>query len=165
MLVVGLMGEGGRFALLDATTSFEAFCADVQPRLRQAFSARYGYADGADATAEALAFAWENWETVKSAENPAGLLYRVGQSRTRRIRRSTPLLFDSSIVEIPSVEPALPTALANLSMKQRVAVTLVVGFGWTMREVADLLAVSVSTVQNHRDRGMRKLRAQIGEVS
>jgi DNA-directed RNA polymerase specialized sigma24 family protein len=159
------MGKGGRFVLLEATTSFERFCNDMQPRLRQAFAARYGHADGADATAESLAYAWENWETVRQAENPAGLLYRVGQSRTRRIRRATPLLFDASTVELPDVEPALPAALASLSANQRVTVTLVVGFGWTMREVADLLAVSVSTVQNHRERGMKKLRAKIGDAS
>lgn len=148
--------------MLEATTTFEEFCEAAQPRLRHAFAARYGYADGADATAEALAYAWEHWDDVRDMDNPVGYLYRVGQSRTRRIRRSTPLLVDTSSVDLPLIEPGLPQALASLTTNQRVAVTLVVGFGWTMREASEVINVSVSTVQNHLDRGMKKLRARIG---
>jgi RNA polymerase sigma-70 factor (ECF subfamily) len=150
--------------LLKSTTSFDEFCLDAQPRLRQAFVARYGYADGAEATAEALAYAWEHWDRVAGLDNPTGYLYRVGQSRTRRIRRVTPLLVDTTTVTIPTVEPSLPAALASLSRNQRVAVTLVIGFGWSMREVGDLLGVSGSTVQNHVERGMAKLRKRIGDA-
>ncbi len=151
--------------MLDITTSFEDFCTDVQPRLRHAFAARYGYADGADATAEALAFAWEHWDEIRMMPNAAGYLYRVGRSRTRRIRRATPVLVEVPYDGLPDVEPGLPGALASLSEHQRVAVTLVVGFGWKLREVAELLEVSVSTVQNHVDRGMAKLRTRIGGAS
>jgi len=35
-------------------------------------------------TAEALAYAWENWDRLSSMKNPVGYLYRVGQSRARR---------------------------------------------------------------------------------
>ena len=148
--------------VLEATSTFEEFCSEVQPRLRHAFAARYGYSDGADATAEALAYAWEHWADLREIANPVGYLYRVGQSRTKRIRRATPLLVDTSTHELPDIEPALPQALASLSESQRVAVTLVIGFGWKLREVAELTEVSVSTVQNHVERGMKKLRTRIG---
>jgi DNA-directed RNA polymerase specialized sigma24 family protein len=36
------------------------------------------------------------------------------------------------------------------------------GFAWTHREVAELLGVSPSTVQNHVERGLDKLRACLG---
>ena len=111
--------------MLEATSTFEDFCTDVQPRLRHAFAARYGYSDGADATAEALAYAWEHWSEVQVLDNPVGYLYRVGQSRTRRIRRASPVLVDTSAGRLPDIEPALPEALASLSDSQRVAVTLV----------------------------------------
>lgn len=62
--------------MLETKTSFEDFCGVVQPKLRQAFAARYGYTDGAEATAEALAYAWEHWERVRGMENAAGYLYR-----------------------------------------------------------------------------------------
>lgn len=151
--------------MLEATTSFEQFCGEVQPRLRHAFAARYGHTDSADATAEALAYAWEHWEQICLMENAAGYLYRVGLSKTRRIRRSTPLLAVVPPEGIPDVEPGLPTALASLTQNQRVAVTLVVGFGWKLHEVAKLLDVSIPTVQSHVGRGMKKLRAKLGEAS
>jgi DNA-directed RNA polymerase specialized sigma24 family protein len=151
--------------VLETGTSFEAFCDVVQPKLRQAFAARYGYADGAEATAEALAYAWEHWERIQTMENPAGYLFRVGRSKTRRIRRPTPFLIDMPERGIPDVEPGLPAALASLSEHQRVAVTLIGGFGWKLREVAEVRGVSTSTVQNHFERGMRKLRTRMGDSS
>jgi RNA polymerase sigma factor (sigma-70 family) len=48
-----------------------------------------------------------------------------------------------------------------LSEHQRVAVVLAHGFGWTHREIADLLGVSPSTVQNHVERGVSKLRTAL----
>ena len=78
--------------MLETAVHFTEFCYEVQPKLRHAFAARFGQVDGADATAEALAYAWEHWERVKAMDNPAGYLYRVGASKTRRIRRATPLL-------------------------------------------------------------------------
>jgi DNA-directed RNA polymerase specialized sigma24 family protein len=151
--------------VLETGTSFENFCDVVQPKLRQAFAARYGHVDGAEATAEALAYAWEHWDRVRGMENPAGYLYRVGRSKTRRIRRPTPFLIDIPERGIPDVEPGLPAALASLSEHQRVAVTLIGGFGWKLREVAEMRGVSTSTVQNHFERGMRKLRAAMGDSS
>ena len=147
--------------LLDTTESFTAFCRDVEPRLRHAFAARYGHADGAEAVSEALAYAWEHWDRVSRMANPAGYLFRVGSSRTRRIRRRTPLLAQPPAEGIPDVEPRLPVALARLPDRQRVCVVLAVSFEWPMPEVAELLGVSVSTVRNHVDRGLRKLRMRL----
>jgi DNA-directed RNA polymerase specialized sigma24 family protein len=61
----------------------------------------------------------------------------------------------------PLVEPRLGQALAGLSEGQRKAVILIYGFGWTMREVADLNGTKVTSVQTHLDRGMHKLRAAL----
>ncbi len=63
------------------------------------------------------------------------------------------------------MEPGLPAALASLSENQREAVILVAGFGWKLREVAELRGVSTSMVQNHLERGMKKLRTSMGEPS
>jgi len=56
------------------------------------------------------------------------------------------------------VEPALVPALKSLTDRQRAAVVLVHGFGWTIREVAELTGTKVTTVQNHLERGLGKLR-------
>ena len=55
----------------------------------------------------------------------------------------------------------MPMAMARLSESQRAAVLLIHGYEWTHAEVAELLGVSVSTVQKHAERGMAKLRQQI----
>ena len=59
------------------------------------------------------------------------------------------------------MEPALVPALAVLSERERLAVVLVDGFEWTLREVAEIADLSVSSVQSYRDRGLRKLRAAL----
>jgi DNA-directed RNA polymerase specialized sigma24 family protein len=48
-----------------------------------------------------------------------------------------------------------------LSEGQRTAVVLVHGFGWTLREVGELTGVQPTTVQNHLERGLAKLRAAL----
>jgi RNA polymerase sigma factor (sigma-70 family) len=141
---------------------FARFFADTEPSLRRALVARYGSDRGREATAEALAYAWEHWPRVQAMERPIGYLYRVGQSRTRRWRLRRPDGFPPpDAVEMPWVEPGLPRALNALSERQRVAVVLVCGFGWQLREVADLLGVRTTTVQNHVERGLAKLRLDL----
>jgi DNA-directed RNA polymerase specialized sigma24 family protein len=141
---------------------FDGFFAEVEPRLRRALVARYGPDRGREATSEALAYAWEHWQRVQTMERPLGYLFRVGQSRTRRWHLSRRHLFPSpDVVEMPWVEPGLPRALNALPERQRVAVVLVCGFGWQLREVADLLGVKTTTVQNHVERGLAKLRLDL----
>lgn len=60
---------------------------DTEPRLSRAFAAAYGFEEGRDAAAEALAYAFEHWDRLRQVANLPGYLYRVGQSRTRRRRQ------------------------------------------------------------------------------
>ncbi len=144
-----------------AGVGFEPFLEEIRPRLARAFVAAYGPDRGQDALAEALAFAWEHFERVRAMANPAGYLYRVGQSRTRS--RRTPVAFPRVGQDgIPAVEPLLAPALESLTERQRVCVVLVHGFGWTHHEVADLLGLSRSSIQNHVERGLAQLRGAIG---
>ena len=144
---------------------FEAFVLAAEPALRRALVAAYGYEDGREAAAEALAYAWEHWTQVRQMPNAAGYLFRVAQSsaaRGRRWRRRPPLLPGGTPGTEHRFEPGLPAALASLSERQRVAVVLVHGFGYTLREVADLTGIKITTVQNHLDRGLRRLRDRLG---
>jgi RNA polymerase sigma-70 factor (ECF subfamily) len=141
--------------------AFEVFFERHEPRLRRALSAAYGPTDGSDAAAAALAYAWEHWEQVSAMDNPAGYLYRVGQSQARRRKR--PLV--TAAFPSPTdreFEPGLVDALRSLSEHQRVAVVLVHGYDWTYREVGELLDVSVSTVRNHLRRGLDHLQQALG---
>lgn len=108
-------------------TAFDGFVRAVEPRLRAALVAACGPEAGRDATAEALAWAWQHWDRVQSLGNPAGYLYRVG--RTRGVtRRRSPVLAREAVYHSPEpADPALAAALAGLTERQRVAVYLVHG--------------------------------------
>jgi DNA-directed RNA polymerase specialized sigma24 family protein len=140
--------------------SFERFVEEVGPRLGRALAAVYGFEDGRDATAEALTYAWQHWQRLQHIANLPGYLFRVGQSRSRRKRQ--PVLFDVGGDAEHSFEPGLPKALAALSQRQRLAVVLVHGYGCTLREVAELTGIKPTTVQNHLDRGLLRLRSLLG---
>jgi DNA-directed RNA polymerase specialized sigma24 family protein len=139
---------------------FEEFVQEAGPRLGRALAAVYGFEDGRDATAEALAYAWENWQKLRHIANLPGYLFRVGQTRGRRRRQ--PVLFGVSDDTDYSFEPGLPKALAALSPRQRLAVVLVHGYGYTLREVAELTGIKPTTVQNHLSRGLSRLRSLLG---
>jgi DNA-directed RNA polymerase specialized sigma24 family protein len=144
---------------MDEAQTFEALVNDLEPRLRRALIAAYGFERGREAAAEALGWAWENRHRLDQVSNKAGFLFRVGQSKIRR--RKEPFLFIRPEYTEPLVEPSLGPALAGLSERQRIAVVLVHGFSWTLREVAELTGLRVTTVQSNLERGLRNLRASM----
>jgi DNA-directed RNA polymerase specialized sigma24 family protein len=147
-------------AVPNAADAFERFVGRVEPPLRRALVALYGTDAGRDATAEALAYAWEHWGRVRGMENPAGYLFRVAQTRSRR--RRAPVVYELPRTGDTWIEPGLAAALRSLSANQRLAVVLVHGFGWRATEVAELSGVKATTVQNHLERGLRRLRRSLG---
>jgi RNA polymerase sigma factor (sigma-70 family) len=153
-------GAGQPPAAHDRETDFRSFVGEAEPRLRRALVAAYGYERGREATAEAFAYAWEHWDRLVSMANPVGYLYRVGQSRTRS--RKTRHLFERAQSGEAVYEPGLRSALATLSRRQRLAVVLVHGYGWTLREVAEVTGLRVPTIQRHVERGLSRLRAGLG---
>lgn len=148
----------------DVSADFDEFVRSVEPRLRPALVARLGPTDGREATAEALAWAWQRWPQPSGLTNPVGYLYRVGMSRTRRIRRPSPVWGSpntSDDTEHLARDGAIREALSRLTPPQRVAVVLVDGFGWTLAEVAELRRTGRSTVQKHLERGRTRLRSEL----
>ena len=142
--------------------AFSDFAAEVEPRLRHALVARFGPTAGRDAAVDAMSYGWEHWKRLQRMTNPAGYLYRVGQTKAKRAMNTNTIVSPAP----PSrhefwVEPALPRALADLSDRQRTCVILVHSFQWTHREVAEMLGLSTSSVQKHVERGMAKLRAAL----
>ena len=81
---------------------------------------------------------------------------------TRGRRRRQPVLFAVPDGSDYSFEPGLPGALARLTERQRLAVVLVHGYGYTHREVAELTGIRQTTVQNHLTRGLASLRSTLG---
>ena len=152
--------------MLDQTRadSYTEFVEDVEPRLKHALAAALGPERGLEANAEALAYGWEHWDRIRSMANPAGYLYRVGY-RSGFKRWRPPHLPAVPVEEDPWVEPGLPRALSRLTARQRTTVLLIHAFGWTYAETAEMLCVSIGTVETHVDRGLKKLRAQLGGVA
>lgn len=141
---------------------FARFVEDTEPRLRRALCARFGIDEGREATAEALAWAWEHWERVEELRNPAGYLYRLAERRVFRGWRKPRLPMERSTQHEVRYEPGLGAALSELTDRQRVAVVLIHGFGWTHREVASLMGISIPSVQKHQERGLAHLRTELG---
>ncbi len=143
--------------------TFTAFVHKRGAHLKHALIATMGGAVGQDATSEALAYGWEHWDRVSTMDNPCGYLYRVGRTRGLPSKRPTVLysLPESTSDSAPWIEPGLPRALADLSEMQRTVVMLVHAFGWSYRETAHLLEVTLGTVQRHMERGMEKLRTAL----
>src|SRR6516165_3906813 len=124
---------------LEGSETFSRWYAEVEPRLRVALTAAFGVERGLDATAEAMAWAWEHQDRLAGLTSPVGFLFRVGQSRTR-VRMMRVLHWRPEWSE-PWFEPALGRGLAALTERQRVAVVLIHGYGWTFAEVAELLGI------------------------
>ncbi len=147
---------------MDVTTEedFDVFVTRTQPQLERALAGHLPAPMVGDAVAEALAYAWEHRDRVLPMANPVGYLYRVAQSKSRR--RKQGLLPWTSDDDIPDIEPGLPAALAALSPKQSQAIWLVLAAGMTHVEAGAAMDISASTVANHLERGMARLRTELG---
>jgi DNA-directed RNA polymerase specialized sigma24 family protein len=152
-------------AVLSLAVAFEDFAATVGLHLRVALVAAYGPEVGRDAAAEAIAYGWQNWERVGAMSNPAGYLYRVGQSAARReFERRDVFMEGEPDPVLPDFDPGLVPALRSLTEHQRVAVVMVHGFGWSQAEVAEVLSVSPSTVRTHIARAIAHMKEALEVV-
>ncbi len=141
-----------------AEREFTRFVKETEPRLSFALAAAYGIEVGAEATADALLWAWQNWAKVQRMRNPSGYLFRVGQSKARRYLRPPVAFPPVPALTAHHVDPDLDDALARLTKNQRVAAVMIHGLGHTEREVADVIGISRWSVRIHAERAMAKLK-------
>ena len=142
--------------------SFEELIGLVRGRLLPVLWSKWGIEVGGDICCEVEEYAWENRDRLLRMSNPLGFLYRVSQSKARRYSRwskrtTFPSRFPDVVYEDPQLHDTLQV-LAVLSPDQRACVLLVHGFGWTYNEVAELLGMKRSEVNNHVHRGLAHLR-------
>lgn len=158
------MAPGGDGVVTNEGLLFADSVRQIELPLRRALVAAYGVEVGVEAAADAWAWAWAHRDEWLGMSNRAGYLFRVGQSAARRHRRK-PIVLPSApdVTDDVVVSPELPDALAKLTARQRGAVLLVHGHGYSLVEAAELLGVSVSTLRNHLDRGLRRLRRSLRE--
>lgn len=147
---------------------FEDLLALADNKLRPAFVARYGLDIAQDVLADVMVWAADNTEVLREHDRPLGYLFRVGQSASRRYFRwsgRVVRLPEVAVAHDPMIEPGLVKALAALRPLQRTSVVLVHSFQWTYTEVAELLGIEVTAVNNHVHRGLAKLRRSLGVES
>jgi RNA polymerase sigma-70 factor (ECF subfamily) len=147
------------------TPSFEDFVTSAEPRVRRALVLVGGHDAAREATADALLEVWRRWDRVGAMANPDGYLYRIARRRLPRRAAFDLAELPADIAsdwEAPAVEPALVGSLLALPENQRVAVYLIVGCRWTAPQVAELIGVEATTVRTHVDRGMARLRSDLG---
>lgn len=151
----------------DDATDFAALVADVGERVRRALVAYYGVEIGTEAAADAVRYGWEHRERLSEMGNPAGYLFRVGQSRARPYRRwsqrrtAFPSSFDQHVSSTSDDGAALLdlfAALGKLPPRQRSAVVLVRAHGYSYAEAAQILGITTTALTNHIHRGMARLR-------
>jgi RNA polymerase sigma-70 factor (ECF subfamily) len=146
--------------------SFEAFASSTGDRVRRALVAAYGVEVGTEAAADAMAVAWARWSEVEVMSNPAGFLFRVGQSKARphvrwARRGATFPVVDRGTVEGGAGLVDLFDSLRKLRPEQRIAVVMVKSYGFSYRDVAEVLGISESAVTNHVHRGLALLRSML----
>ncbi len=147
----------------------EAFCRDQWPRLLRAMWLHCGDVHVAeDVSQEALVRAWERWSTVRSMDRPDLWVLRVAfnlatsrfrrrsiEARARRVLGAPPPVHDGSI--------AFETRLAVLALppRQRAAVILRHGLGFSVRYAAEALGCAEGTVKALTHQGLHTLRARL----
>lgn len=149
---------------------FEQFVRSDGERVRRALVGFYGVEIGTEAAADAMGVAWDRWADIKAMANPAGFLFRVGQSKARpslrwRSRRS---VFPSETAGHGKDHAALVdlfAALARLKPIERAAVVLVKSHGYSYREVGELLDITEASVNNHVHRALTRLRQELEVAS
>jgi RNA polymerase sigma-70 factor (ECF subfamily) len=142
---------------VDASVSaFEEFFRAEQPRLHEALFAITGTrSEAEDIGQEAFLRVWERWDRVSGMEDPAGYLHRtainVFRDRSRRLvlamkraARLAPRTNEYDAVEERSVAASV---LGQLPPRQRAAIVLTEGLGYSAEEAGELLGIKGSTVR------------------
>ena len=120
-----------------------------------------------DATAEAMARAFQRWSKVRTYRNPSGWVYRVGlnwaRSRFRKQRREVlgdpPRDAGRADVDMPHGD--FDRALRSLPVDQRAVIVLRYYMDWSQEDVAAALDVPVGTVKSRIHRALKKLEQEI----
>jgi RNA polymerase sigma-70 factor (ECF subfamily) len=120
-----------------------------------------------EATDEAMARAYPRWSTIRTYDNPAGWVYRVGlnwaRSYHRRIARLIPFAHHDAVDLAPVADPAIREALLRLDIKQRSVVVCRLLLDWSVDETAAALEISPGTVKSRLHRALHILESTLAD--
>lgn len=145
---------------------FAAFVNEHEAVVRRLLVAGYGPDVGRDAAAEAFCWAWTSWPRAAELDRPGAYLYQIGVNWARRQHRHQAHRLDVDVIDAAArpvdYEPGIGPALASLTERQREVVILVEGHRYTHAEAGEFLGIARTSVQNHLERGLAKLRLAMG---
>jgi RNA polymerase sigma factor (sigma-70 family) len=140
---------------MDAPRTFESFFEDEMERLLRALSVITGSrAEAEDIAQDAFIRIFERWDQVRTMENPTGYLYRTAMNRSRNeyrrasqaARRVVGLGADRDVFEAVDDRDVAVKALGKLPTRQRAALVLTEGLGFSGEETGAILGVKASTI-------------------
>jgi RNA polymerase sigma-70 factor (ECF subfamily) len=138
-----------------ARLTFDEFFEAEKDRLLRALSVITGsLAEGEDLAQEAFTRVFERWDAVRSMEDPAGYLHRTAmnlfRSQYRRaargLKRAVSRDPEDDVFRHVEDRDVAVKALAELTSRQRAALVLTEGLGYTGEETGRLLGIRASTV-------------------
>jgi DNA-directed RNA polymerase specialized sigma24 family protein len=155
-----------------AAARFCTFVETSRDRLRRALVAHHGPDVGVEALADGYAYAWAHWARVETLDNPVGYVFRVadrfGARRTQRSQRE-PVFDPDDVSPLPWFDEErhvdVVKILSQLPARQRAAVLLIHGYGWSYQQAATTLDLPITTVTNDATRGLRQLKAHATTTS
>lgn len=116
-----------------------------------------------DAVAEAFAQALRRGNDLHSPERWVWrTAFRIAAGELKRRGKEAGWWTDAGY-EIPDETAELLVALPRLSPKQRAAIVLHYHFGYSLREVAEIIGSTPSAVGVHLHRGRKRLRELLGD--
>jgi RNA polymerase sigma-70 factor (ECF subfamily) len=150
----------------DPASEFSRFYRATWPGIARGLTLVLGDPDLAvDATDEAMARAFARWPAVRSYDNPAGWVYRVGlnwaRTHHRRLSRRLPTARGEAPPAPSPGEPAVRAALLQLPVKLRAVVVCRLLMDWSVDDTAAALGVRPGTVQSRLHRALQSLQTSL----
>lgn len=141
---------------------FSTFYIEAYPGVARALGITLGDRElGSEAADEAMARCYAHWSSVRSYDNPAGWVYRVGlnwgRSLLRRMKRHVSAEHPPPGGEPVITDPEIHRALGDLDIKLRSVVVCRFFFDWSVQETADALDLRPGTVKSRAHRALQLL--------
>ena len=163
--------QGGSRAAFGAL--YESLAGDLYRMALYTLGSRQ---DAEDAVADTFAEAWKGIKNLREPEAFRGWIFRILSARCKRqiakiMTRKKEIDLDSyyetaeeAVPETTTCRAELREALESLTPEERQIVLLSVLEGYTMREIAEMLALPQGTVSSKLSRSLKKLRLQLQDI-
>lgn len=163
--------QGGSRAAFGAL--YESLAGDLYRMALYTLGSRQ---DAEDAVADTFVEAWKGIKNLREPEAFRGWIFRILSARCKRqiakiMTRKKEIDLDSyyetaeeAYPESATCRAELREALESLMPEERQIVLLSVLEGYTMREIAEMLALPQGTVSSKLSRSLKKLRLQLQDT-